>query len=309
MKKLILFLALAAIVIAGCNVSGYKHTKSGLYYKIISKGKSQPLKAGQYFKLNLQYYIHDSLFFDSKEKMPQYGIVDSVGRPYDYSEVLHLMNAEDSLVTIQLVDTIMKTPGIQLPPFFHKGDKLKTCIQLVKVFDTVTLAQVDYGNEMAKFKEKEDAKNAANFDKAKKDLADFIAKNKISATQTPKGVYVAVKQAGSGASADSGLLVGVKYRGTLLDGTLFDTNIGPDRKDTLQYPVSSGAMIPGFDEAVRGQKVGTKMTIYIPTQYGYGAQGRGDVIKPFYNIMFDLEVVSVKEVPKRNTAPIPTEAQ
>ena len=307
MKKSILFLALAAMVFAGCNLSGYKHTKTGLYYEIFPSGGKQ-LKVGQYVKIQVNGFVHDSAFFDTRTSMPFYGQVDSVGRPHDFSEIIHLMGEGDSAVTIQFVDTLMKSAGMQLPPYFHKGDKIKSCLKIIKVFDSVAPAQASYNNDLAIFREKEEAKNVASYAKAKKDLDDYIAKNKIAATQTPKGVYVEVKQAGTGASADSGKLVGVKYRGTLIDGTLFDTNIGPDRKDTLKYPVASNAMIPGFDEGVRGQKVGAKLKLYIPAQWGYGAQGR-DVIKPFSNLIFDIEVIDVREVPKRNTAPLPDSPQ
>ena len=303
MKKSILFLALASMVFAGCNLSGYKHTKTGLYYKIFSSGGKQ-LKAGQFVKIQVNGFIHDSAFFDTRKQMAFYVQVDSVGRPHDFSEILHLMKEGDSAVTIQFVDTLMKNGGLQMPPYFRKGDKIKSCLKIIKVYDKVEEAQASYNNDLAVFREKEDAKNTASYAKAKKELDDYIIKNKIVATQTPKGVYVEVKQAGTGASADSGKLVGVKYRGTLMNGTLFDTNIGPDRKDTLQYPVSSGAMIPGFDEGVRGQKVGAKIKLYVPTQYGYAAQGR-DLIKPFDNIIFEIEVIDVREVPKRNTAPVP----
>jgi FKBP-type peptidyl-prolyl cis-trans isomerase FkpA len=308
MKKSILFLALAAMMVTGCNLSGYKHTKTGLYYKIFPSGKGKQLKAGQYVKIQVNGFIHDSAFFDTRTSMPYYGQVDSVGRPYDFSEILTLMKEGDSAVTIQMVDSLLKMPGIQLPPYFKKGDKIKSCLKIVKVFDSVTVAQADYTKEQAIFKEKEDVKNTAAFEKAKKDLDDYIVKNKINAAKTAKGVYVEVKKAGTGAPADSGKLVGVKYNGTLLDGTFFDGNMGADRKDTLQFPVSSGAMIPGFDEAVRGQKVGAVLKVYIPAQYGYGAQGR-DVIKPFSNLIFDINVIDVKEVPKKNTAPLPNTPQ
>ncbi|MBI2730159.1 MAG: FKBP-type peptidyl-prolyl cis-trans isomerase [Sphingobacteriales bacterium] len=303
MKNSILFFALAALVFTGCNLSGYKHTKTGLYYKIIPSG-GKKIKAGQYVKIQVNGYVHDSAFFDTRTSMAYYGVVDSVGRPHDFSEIIHLMAEGDSAVTIQFADTLLKMQGVQLPPYFRKGDKVKSCLKIVKVFDKVEDAQASYNNDLAIFREKEEAKNTASYAKAKKDLDDFVAKNKIVAAQTPKGVYVVVKQAGTGASADSGKLVGVKYKGTLIDGTLFDSNMGPDRKDTLKFVVGDKgprSMIPGFDEAVKGQKVGTKMTIYIPAQWGYGAQGR-DVIKPFSNLVFDIDVITVQDAPNSNSA-------
>lgn len=302
MKKSILFLVLAAMVFAGCNLSGYKRTKTGLYYKIISKG-GKKLKPGQYVKLQLTGYLRDSLIFDYHDAMPFYTMVDSVGRPHDLTELLHLMAEGDSAVAIQFVDSLRNKPGMQLPPFMHAGDKIKSCFKVIKTFDKVEDAQAAYNNDVAVYREKQEAKNKSSYDKSVKELEDYIAKNNIQATtKTAHGVYVVVKEQGTGAVADSGKIVGVKYRGTMLDGTFFDGNNTPDRKDTLSYPVAGGEMIPGFDEAVRGQKVGTKMTIYIPSQYGYGANGR-DPIKPFSNLIFDINVVSVKDYPKQPQAP------
>lgn len=297
MKKSILFLILAAMIFAGCNLSGYKRTKTGLYYKIIPSG-GKPLKLGQYVKIQVNGFIHDSAFFDTRTAMAFYGQVDSVGRPHDFSEIIHLMGAGDSAVTIQFVDTLLKYPGLQLPPFFRKGDKIKSCLRIVKVFDSLPDAKRSYDDDLVIFREKEDAKNTANYEKSNKELAEFIAKNKINATQTPKGVYVEVKEAGTGLSADSGKLIGVKYTGMTLDGKVFDGNIDNGRKDTLQFVMNSGGMIAGFEEGIKGQKVGAKLRLYVPSKYGYGAQGNQG-IPPFTNLIFDIILVDVRDVPRR----------
>lgn len=295
MKKSILFLLVAAFAISSCNLSGYKKTKSGLYYKIISSG-GKKLANGQFVKIYIKAYVHDSLFYNSYETMPYYNQVDSVGRPYDISEIFHLMAVGDSAVTIQAVDSIMKLPGVRLAPFFRKGDKLKTTFKVAQSFDNMEAMQKSAEADKLIAAQKAEAKNQESYDKAKKELDEYIAKNKINAVKTAHGVYVEVKQAGTGESADSGRVVGVKYRGTLLDGTLFDTNMGPDRTDTLTFPIAVGGMIQGFDEGVKGQKVGSQLRIYIPAQYGYGPQSRGDVIKPFSNLIFDINVLSVRDM-------------
>jgi FKBP-type peptidyl-prolyl cis-trans isomerase len=205
------------------------------------------------------------------------------------------MGVGDSAVTIQFVDTLLKFQGVQLPPYFRKGDKVKSCLKIVKVFDSLDMAQKSYNEDVAIFREKEDAKNKAGYDKAKKELDDFIAKNKINATATPKGVYVEVKEAGTGTVADSGKVAFVKYTGMLLDGKEFDSNMGPDRKDTLQFIIGAGRMIPGFEEGVKGQKQGAKLKIYIPSQYGYGAQGNNS-IPPYSNLIFEVNLVQVKDM-------------
>ena len=67
MKKrasyLFVFLAFAAL--SACNNSGYKKTKSGLLYKIISDGKGSVAKRGEYLKFNIEQKVHDSVLFSS----------------------------------------------------------------------------------------------------------------------------------------------------------------------------------------------------------------------------------------------------
>lgn len=296
MKRSILFLLIAAVAISSCNLSGYKKTKSGLYYKIVTSAGKTPMKPGQYAKIQMIGYVHDSLFFNTNETMPFYTAVDSAGRPHDVTELLKFFGEGDSAVVIQSVDTLSKMPGFRMPPFFHKGDKIKSCLKVIKVFTTLDEAQKSFEADKVIAAGKEEIKNKAGYEKAQKELDDFIVKNKINATKTADGLYVEVKQAGTGETADSGRIVGVKYRGTLLDGTMFDTNIGPDRKDTLTFPIGTGDMIKGFDQGIKGQKVGAQVRVYVPAKEGYGANGRGDAIKPFNNLIFDITLLSVRDM-------------
>lgn len=310
MKRSILFLLITAVAISSCNLSGYKKTKSGLYYKIVTSGGKTPMKPGQFAKIQMIGYVHDSLFFNTNEGLPYYTPVDSVGRPHDVTELFKYFGEGDSVVVIQSVDTLAKMPGFRMPPFFHKGDKIKSCLKVVKVFNTLDEAQKSFETDKVIAAGKEEIKNKAAFEKSQKELDDYIVKNKINATKTADGLYIEVKQAGTGELADSGKIVGVKYRGTLLNGTLFDSNMGPDRKDTLTFPVGTGDMIKGFDQGIKGQRVGAQVRVYVPSKVGYGANGRGDVIKPFDNLIFDINLLSVKnmEIVRNKIQPDPTQA-
>lgn len=68
-------------------------------------------------------------------------------------------------------------------------------------------------------------------------------------------------------AAKVGDTVQVHYTGTLADGTMFDSSAG---RDPLEFTIGSGQLIPGFDEAVRGMKVGEKKTVTIPADEAYG---------------------------------------
>ena len=103
---------------------------------------------------------------------------------------------------------------------------------------------------------------------------------------------------------DSGKTVSINYTGYTLDGVYFDSNTD-STKQTNKHPLTpfefragvSGA-VKGMVEAVLQFKKGDKGKMFIPSMLGYGPQGRGgSVIKPFTNLMFDIEVVDVKDAP------------
>jgi uncharacterized damage-inducible protein DinB len=100
-------------------------------------------------------------------------------------------------------------------------------------------------------------------------------------------------QAGSGAAAKPGQQYTVHYSGWLRDGTPFDSSAG---RDPLKFVQGRREVIAGFDVGFEGMKVGGKRRIFIPYQLAYGEQTRGK-IPPKSELIFDLELVDVKDVP------------
>src|SRR5580704_11315708 len=98
-----LFVFLAAITLASCNSNGFKKTKSGLLYKIISEGKGDPIKKGQFIKFSYTQKVRDSVLVSTdKAVIPTYTRIDSVGPIYSPLEVFPLLRKGDSLVVVQL---------------------------------------------------------------------------------------------------------------------------------------------------------------------------------------------------------------
>ncbi len=79
---------------------------------------------------------------------------------------------------------------------------------------------------------------------------------------------------GSSATASDGDTVRVHYTGTLEDGTTFDTSVG---REPLEFTLGEGKMIPGFEKAVYGLKVGESKTVTIPAEEAYGPH-RDDLV-------------------------------
>src|SRR5262245_64954209 len=97
---------------------------------------------------------------------------------------------------------------------------------------------------------------------------------------------------GSGKMDEAGTNVSLHYTGWLLDGTQFDSSLQSGQP--LKFQVAGGQMIQGFDEGVRGMRIGGKRKVRIPWQMAYGETGRPPVIPPRADLVFDLELLDVQ---------------
>jgi FKBP-type peptidyl-prolyl cis-trans isomerase len=112
--------------------------------------------------------------------------------------------------------------------------------------------------------------------------------SKPGVTTTASGLQYEVLTAGTGPKPTLNDQVRVHYRGTLIDGTEFDSSIGRE-------PVTFGlaGVIPGFTEALQLMPVGSKYRIVMPGNLAYGPQGSGDVIGPNATLIFEVELLEI----------------
>ena len=104
--------------------------------------------------------------------------------------------------------------------------------------------------------------------------------------------YVEIRE-GSGAPAKPGQEYTVHYTGWFRDGKQFDSSVG---KDPLTFIQGRRLVIAGFDVGFEGMKVGGKRRLFIPYRFAYGEAGRRS-IPPKAELIFDVELVAVKDVP------------
>lgn len=97
---------------------------------------------------------------------------------------------------------------------------------------------------------------------------------------------------GSGEGAKSGDTVSVHYVGVLEDRTKFDSSL--DRGQPFSFSLGAGQVIRGWDLGVVGMKVGEIRRLYIPSEFGYGEQGAGNLILPNANLVFDVELLGIE---------------
>ena len=107
-------------------------------------------------------------------------------------------------------------------------------------------------------------------------------------TTTDSGLQYEVLRAGEGPSPTIEQTARLHYKGTLIDGTEFDSSYGGD---PAQFPV--GGLIPGFTEALTMMQVGSHFRIVIPSDIGYGPRGSGPAIGPNSTLIFEIELLEI----------------
>jgi FKBP-type peptidyl-prolyl cis-trans isomerase FklB len=161
--------------------------------------------------------------------------------------------------------------------------------------DDIHALVVELHNEM---QQKQIAAAQQRAERNKKDGEAFLAANKAKegVVTLPSGLQYKVLKAGEGPKPTAADIVVCHYRGTLVDGTEFDSSF--KRNEPLTIPV--GRVIKGWTEALQLMPVGSKWQLVIPANLAYGERGPGG---PNSTLVFEVELLSIKEKPAAATLP------
>ena len=123
-----------------------------------------------------------------------------------------------------------------------------------------------------------------------------VAEEVNDRTKTPSGVSYVVLEQGDGHRLDEGMIVELHYTGFLDNDqqTVFDSS--HDREQPLSFILGRKMVIPGWEEALPGMKVGDRLRLWVPYEMAYGKLGRGP-IPPETDLIFDIEVLDGRTVP------------
>ncbi len=137
--------------------------------------------------------------------------------------------------------------------------------------------------------QQEKAKLAADENKA--EGVEFLAKNKENdgVVETASGLQYQIIEPGEGDNPKATDSVTVHYRGTLLDGTEFDSS--HKRGQPATFPLNG--VISGWTEGVQLVKPGGKIKLFIPSNLAYGDRGAPPTIKAGATLIFDIELISI----------------
>jgi len=190
----------------------------------------------------------------------------------------------------------LKRQGIEIDPdLLAKGLKAslageKTLMTEDEVRQTMMAFQQKMQSQRAEKSKKEGEEN-----KTKGDA--FLAENKKKegVQTTPSGLQYKVITKGTGPVPKSEDMVKTHYRGTLIDGTEFDSSY--KRGEPATFGVTQ--VIKGWTEALTMMPVGSKWQLFIPAELAYGAAGRPS-IPPNSTLVFDIELISIE--PKTEAA-------
>jgi FKBP-type peptidyl-prolyl cis-trans isomerase FkpA len=257
----------------------FKQLKSGLEYAIITDAPTKPFIAdGSYVSLHIRTKVADSSMFDSYKMNNNQPIEQQLTSQFlgGFMEGFTLLTAGDSAHLRLPIDSAFK--GGQFPPFAKSGDKVTYIVKVVSV----------------KSKEEFEAEKVANAGKQvsldDQIIQDYIKKNNLKAEKTNSGLYYIIDQPGNGKHATAADKVKVHYKGTLVDGTKFDSSY--DRNEPIEFPLSG--VIKGWTEGIPLLEEGGKGKLLIPSGLAYGQNAPpGSPIKANDVLIFDVELLEI----------------
>jgi FKBP-type peptidyl-prolyl cis-trans isomerase FklB len=143
------------------------------------------------------------------------------------------------------------------------------------------------------FKKKQAELRAEKAQAALSEGEAFLAANKTKegVVTLPSGLQYKILKAGTGEKPGLDETVVCNYRGTLIDGTEFDSSAKHNGPAT--FPLKG--VIKGWAEALQLMPVGSKWQLFVPSQLAYGENGAGQVIPPNSTLVFELELLSIQE--------------
>jgi len=200
-----------------------------------------------------------------------------------------------------------KQSGVEIDP-----DMIATAIKDVLAGKKLLLTEQEAKDAMMAFqtemRTKQTEKQKALAETNKKDGEKFLAENKAKEgvkTHTvtlPSGTNAELQYkivaAGTGKKPTTNDMVSTHYRGTLIDGTEFDSSY--KKGEPASFPVTQ--VIKGWTEALLMMPVGSKWQLFIPAELAYGERGRPG-IPPNSTLLFDIELLSIPDKAATNAAP------
>jgi FKBP-type peptidyl-prolyl cis-trans isomerase FklB len=213
------------------------------------------------------------------------------------------VSAEEKLVLKEQKDKVSYSIGMNIGNNLKKQsidvnpDALVSGIKDALSGGKALMTEQEVNDTLMAFQKEMAAKQAESLkelgEKNKKEGEAFLADNKKKegVITLPSGLQYKIIKEGTGETPKLTDTVTTNYRGTLIDGTEFDSSYR--REQPATFPVKG--VIAGWTEALQLMKVGSKWQVFIPSNLAYGERGAGRDIGPNATLIFEVELLSIKE--------------
>ncbi|MFY0689618.1 MAG: FKBP-type peptidyl-prolyl cis-trans isomerase [Cyclobacteriaceae bacterium] len=276
---------LVVFLLVGCNSNQSVTTQSGVAINYISNG-TDSLVSENIFKFNASIVSEkgqEVWVSGAESAMMQYR-KSSNGEGGLFQEVLDYLKIGDSVAfDIPTTDFFNNAWQQQVPDSLNAEGTLTFNLGLVEQMT------VNEYQEMARQLEIETSKE--EYAKEEEVLLNYLSENNIDPVTTESGLRYVMTKEGTGAQAEALDMVNVKYKGMLLDGSVFDSG-------EYNFRLGTGGVIKGWDEGIAYLNVGGAATLYIPSSLGYGSRGSRGAIPPFASLIFEVELLSADKQSK-----------
>jgi FKBP-type peptidyl-prolyl cis-trans isomerase FklB len=263
------------------NGIGVAPLASGLYFIEATPGNGTIPQTGQWIKLHFSVTALDGkiIYSSFNDKPAEF----EFGKQFEnkgVTEAVGLMSKGSKARLIVPSDLAFgeKGRGELIPPF-------STLLYDVQIVDIMTKQQHDIEQEKIK------QEKLKKYEQNKIESRRFLEQNskQPGVVTLTDGLQYKILNPGSGTKPSLTDQVKVNYRGTIINGTVFDSSY--DRKEPSVFKVNS--VISGWSEALQMMPLGAKWILYIPPELAYKDNGRGKIIEPNMALIFEVELLEI----------------
>jgi FKBP-type peptidyl-prolyl cis-trans isomerase FkpA len=294
MKLRIIVIIAGIFMLASCAQDAAEEmTSGGFKYKLMSEGGAEKAKDGEYVFFHVNMKADDVEQFNSRtngqesmiqlKEQPNTNIITGA-----LQEVLMTAAVGDSIVLMVPTDSLK---NLGFPP----NDTTKVLYYNIRVTDI--LDEENYNTKISSERAEAESKAAVvrarlpEIEQFVDETYRYIASGKAgdNIQTTASGLQYIMHEEGTGEQLKEGDVASVHYYGILKsNGNVFDNSW--KRGEELQFQIGAGQVIRGWDEGVALLRGGSKATLIIPYELGYGAQGNPPSIPAESDLIFYIEV-------------------
>ncbi len=295
MNRICLFLLL--LFITGCSLfhkpshpyKGFSTSDNITYFKYCDMGTThKKMGPGSVIQAVLSYSkMNDSVFLTTRDKGYPFSVFltyNSLANGSTYERHLLKSDEGDSLIYIVPVDSvfqhILHTP---IPYFLHKGDMMKVSIRVSAILDSAQY--IAKAKAIREYRKDMDMQEQL-------DLLRYATANNIPDSDKRHNIYILPISPGNGPEIKTGSLVSIAYKGSFLNGRMFDS---VSANSPMQFRCGDTAqMIPGLETGIKMMREGEKAKIIIPSQLAFGENGSSTgIVPPYTSVLYEVTILKV----------------